>query len=156
MALKEICFWGNYLSWGWLEREGLVQCWLDRSFGNSEWFALFPWMKKEYLNLYLSDHLPIRICFNECLQSKKKKKKRICFAHKVFGSHNSRLLFAKWMIKRKGFENIVRQSLKVWVSIQRIQVIRWWELLVSSEGLKDGRSKLISIRRIRLIDWRFY
>lgn len=39
--LKELRYTGNCLSWGgWRERVW-VQCRLDRSFGNNEWFSLF-------------------------------------------------------------------------------------------------------------------
>ena len=44
--------------------------------------------------MFGSDHRPIRICF----------------AHEAFGSHSSRLFFDKRMMKRKGFEDIVKQN----------------------------------------------
>lgn len=92
--LQEIRYSGNFLSWGGWRETGWVQCRLDRSFGNSEWFSLFPWVKMEYLDMFGSDHRPIRICF----------------AHEAFGSHSSRFFFDKQMMKRKGFEDIVKQT----------------------------------------------
>ena len=92
--LQEIRFSGNCLSWGGWREKVWVQCRLDRSFGNSEWFSLFPRVKIEYLDMFGSDHRPIRICF----------------AHEAFGSHSSRFFFDKRMMKRKGFEEIVKQS----------------------------------------------
>lgn len=92
--LQEIRFLGNSLSRGGWREKVWVQCRLDRSFGNSEWFTLFPRVKMEYLDMFGSDHRPIRICF----------------AHEAFGSHSSRFFFDKRMMKQKGFEEIVKQS----------------------------------------------
>lgn len=71
--LKEIRFSGNSLSWGGWREMVWVQCTLDVSFGNNEWFTLFPRVKMEYLDMFASDHRPIRICF----------------PHEAFGSHSS-------------------------------------------------------------------
>ncbi|KAG2310142.1 hypothetical protein Bca52824_021699 [Brassica carinata] len=40
--LREVRYTGNCLSWGGWRENVWVQCRLDRSFGNSEWFSLFP------------------------------------------------------------------------------------------------------------------
>lgn len=62
--LKELRHSGNCLSWaGWREN-GWVQCRLDRSFGNSEWFSMFPRANMEYHDMWASDHRPTRVCFS--------------------------------------------------------------------------------------------
>lgn len=92
--LKEIRFTGNSLSWsGWREK-AWVQCRLGRSFGNNEWFTLFSRVCMEYLDMYASDHRPIRICFT----------------HERTGAHNKRFFFDKRMTTREGFEEVVKQS----------------------------------------------
>ncbi|XP_010474031.1 PREDICTED: uncharacterized protein LOC104753480 [Camelina sativa] len=57
--IKEIPSCGNKLSWGGKRDNVWVQCRLDRSFGNSGWFDLFPRVRTEYLELIGSDHRPI-------------------------------------------------------------------------------------------------
>ncbi|XP_010497088.1 PREDICTED: uncharacterized protein LOC104774119 [Camelina sativa] len=57
--VKEIPSCGNKLSWGGRRDSVWVQCRLDRSFGNSGWFNLFPRVITEYLDLLGSDHRPI-------------------------------------------------------------------------------------------------
>lgn len=61
--LKEVRFTGNMLSWGGKMDNVWVKCQLDRSFGNNEWFTLFPRASMEYLEMWTPDHRPIRICF---------------------------------------------------------------------------------------------
>lgn len=54
---------GNTLSWaGWRDKVW-VQCRFDCSFGNDEWFRLFPRSQTEYLTMRASDHRPIRLDF---------------------------------------------------------------------------------------------
>lgn len=61
--IRQLRYTGNILSWGgWRERVW-VQCRLDRNFGNNVWFSLFPRSNMEYLELWASDHRPIRVCF---------------------------------------------------------------------------------------------
>ena len=92
--LKEIWHTGNWLSWaGWRDKVW-VQCRLDRSFGNSEWFSLFPRSNMEYLELWASNHHPIRICF----------------ALERDDPTRSRFFFDKRLLSRKGFEDLVRRS----------------------------------------------
>lgn len=59
--LKELRYTGNCLSWGGVRDRVWVQCRLDCSFGNSEWFSLFPRSTIEYLELWAADHRPIRM-----------------------------------------------------------------------------------------------
>ncbi|KAH0873667.1 LOW QUALITY PROTEIN: hypothetical protein HID58_071029 [Brassica napus] len=76
------------------DHNGWVKCRLDRSFGNSDWFALFPRSNLEYLELWASDHRPIRVCFALERDSPTK----------------SRFQFDKRMLSREGFEDLVRLS----------------------------------------------
>ena len=92
--LRELRHSGNCLSWvGWRE-QGWVQCKLDRCFVNSEWLALFPRANLEYLDLWASDHRPIRVCFS--LERDNPMKRRF--------------FFDKRMLSREGFEDLVRMS----------------------------------------------
>lgn len=61
--IKELRSIGNQLSWAGVRDRAWVQCRLDRSFGNDEWFRLFPRAQMEYMALWASDHRPIRISF---------------------------------------------------------------------------------------------
>lgn len=54
---------GNSFSWGGWRDDVWIQCRLDRSFGNDQWFQLFPRSSVEYMNLWVSDYRPIRTCF---------------------------------------------------------------------------------------------
>ncbi|KAG2331652.1 hypothetical protein Bca52824_002832 [Brassica carinata] len=92
--LREIRHTGNCLSWGGWREKVWVQCRLDRSFGNSEWFSLFPKSSMEYLELWASDHRPIRINF----------------ALEKEDSRKGRFFFDKRMLSREGFEDMVRLS----------------------------------------------
>lgn len=92
--LREIGFTGNSLSWGGWREQVWVQCRLDRSFGNSEWFSLFPKSSMEYLELWGSDHRPIRISF----------------ALEKVDSRKSQFFFDKRMLSCEGFEDLVRLS----------------------------------------------
>ncbi|KAG2294893.1 hypothetical protein Bca52824_041562 [Brassica carinata] len=92
--LREIQYSGNCLSWGGWREKVWVQCRLDRSFGNSEWFSLFPRSNMEYLDMWASDHRPIRICF----------------ALERDAPNKRRFFFDKRMLSREGFEDLVRRS----------------------------------------------
>ena len=94
--IKELRYSGNCLSWAVKRENGWVKCRLDRSFGNSDWFALFPRSNLEYLELWASDHRPIRVCFALERDSPTK----------------SRFQFDKRMLSREGFEDLVRLSLE--------------------------------------------
>ena len=61
--LKETKSSGNQLSWAGWRDSVWIQCRLDRSFGNDEWFQLFPKAHMEYLGMVTSDHRPIRVTF---------------------------------------------------------------------------------------------
>lgn len=92
--LREIRYTGNCLSRGGKREDVWVQCRLDRSFGNSEWFSLFPKVNMEYLEMWASDHRPIRICF----------------ALENDASRKGRFFVDKRMLSRDGFEDMVRRS----------------------------------------------
>ena len=92
--LKELRFSGNWFSWGGWREKVWVQCRLDRSFGNNEWFTLFPRANMEYLDMWASDHRPIRISF--ALD-------RDCPRRDIF-------FFNSRMISKPGFEEVVKQS----------------------------------------------
>ena len=92
--IREPRYTGNCLSWGgWRERVW-VQCRLDRSFGNNEWFSLFPRSSMEYLELWASDHRPIRICF--ALERDDPKR--------------SRFFFDKRYLNKAGIEELIKES----------------------------------------------
>ena len=92
--IRELRYTGNCLSWGgWRERVW-VQCRLDRSFGNNEWFSLFPRSSMEYLELWASDHRPIRICF--ALERDDPKR--------------SRFFFDKRYLNKAGIEELIKES----------------------------------------------
>ncbi|XP_010480531.1 PREDICTED: uncharacterized protein LOC104759285 [Camelina sativa] len=57
--IKELPSSGNTLSWGGRRENVWVQCQLDRSFGNSSWFDMFPRAKTEYFEYMGLDHMPI-------------------------------------------------------------------------------------------------
>lgn len=56
--LKEVKPSGNQLSWAGVREDDWVQCKLDRSLGNSEWFSSYPRSSCEYLELWASDQDP--------------------------------------------------------------------------------------------------
>ncbi|CAD5330779.1 unnamed protein product [Arabidopsis thaliana] len=75
--LAEIRSSGNWFSWaGWRDKIW-IQCRLDRSFGNDEWFQLFPRAHMEYLDMWASDHRPILITFAS--EQSVNAKGRFCF-----------------------------------------------------------------------------
>lgn len=90
--IKELRYSGNCLSWCGKREDDWVQCRLDRSFSN--WFSLFPRSNMEYLELWASDHRPIRVCFSLERDNPTK----------------GRFLFDKRMLSREGFEDMVRLS----------------------------------------------
>ena len=92
--LKDLRYSGNCLSWAGKREQGWVQCRLDRSFGNGDWFSLFPRSNVEYLDLWASDHRPIRVCF----------------ALERDNPVKGRFFFDKRMLSREGFEDLVRLS----------------------------------------------
>ncbi|KAJ0261902.1 Alpha carbonic anhydrase domain-containing protein [Hirschfeldia incana] len=57
--LFDIKHYGNYLSWRGKRNTHLVQCRLDRSISNSEWFDTFPSCRCQYLKYEGSDHRPL-------------------------------------------------------------------------------------------------
>ena len=93
--IRELRFSGNWLSWAGKRDNVCVQCRLDRSFGNNEWFSLFPRSNMEYLELWASDHRPIRICF----------------ALEKDDPSRNRFFFDKRFINKAGFEEVVK---KIW------------------------------------------
>lgn len=59
--IKELRSVGNQLSWAGKRDNVWIQCRLDRSFGNDQWFQLFPRAQMEYMSLWASDHRPLRV-----------------------------------------------------------------------------------------------
>ncbi|VVB17675.1 unnamed protein product [Arabis nemorensis] len=55
--IQEIRSCRNSFSWGGWRDDVWIQCRLDRSFGNDQWFQLFPRSNVEYMNLWASDHI---------------------------------------------------------------------------------------------------
>ncbi|CAA7047268.1 unnamed protein product [Microthlaspi erraticum] len=61
--LHELRSSGNRFSWaGWRDKVR-VQWRLDRSFGNDGWYQLFPCSQLEYMDMWASDHRPLKVCF---------------------------------------------------------------------------------------------
>ena len=90
--IKEIRSSGNWLSWtGWRDRIW-VQCRLDRSFGNDEWYRIFPRAHMEYCDMRASDHRPILISF--------------VWEERVTG--RGRFVFDKRMLSQAGVADIVK------------------------------------------------
>lgn len=90
--IKEIRSSGNWLSWaGWRDKIW-VQCRLDRSFGNDEWFRIFPRAHMEYGDMRASDHRPITISF----------------VREERDTRRGRFMFDKRMVAQAGVEDIVK------------------------------------------------
>lgn len=104
--LRELRHTGNCLSWAAKREHGWVQCRLDRCLSNSVWLSLFPRANMEYLDLWASDHRPIRVCFSLERDNPMK----------------GRFFFDKRMLSREGFEDIVRLS---WEEGMVIVAVRW-------------------------------
>ncbi|KAL0705016.1 hypothetical protein Bca4012_071441 [Brassica carinata] len=90
--IRELRSSGNRLSCAGVRDRVWVQCRLDRSFGNDEWFNLFPRAHVEYLKMWASDHRPLLISFS--LENE--------------DSSWGRFYFDKRMIGKVGFEDAVR------------------------------------------------
>lgn len=89
--IQKIRSCGNKLSWGGWRDNVWIQCRLDRSFDNDEWFQLFPRTNVEYMDMWASDHKPIRTCF--ALEGEEPGK--------------GRFYFDKRMTKKEDFEEVV-------------------------------------------------
>ena len=129
--LREIRYTGNCLSWcGWREN-GWVKCELDRSFGNNNWFSLFPKTNMEYLELWASDHRPIFIGF--ALEKEDVRK--------------GRFFFDKRMLSREVFEDLVRKSWEGKAGDRscttdrirrcRRKIMNWKNTLILTHGIKS-------------------
>lgn len=92
--IRELRSSGNRLSWAGVRDRAWVQCRLDRSFGNDEWFNLFPRAHVEYLKMWASDHRPLLISFS--LENG--------------DSSRGRFYFDKRMVGKTGFEEAVRRG----------------------------------------------
>ncbi|CDY24720.1 BnaC04g13250D [Brassica napus] len=92
--LRELRSFGNSLSWaGWRDRVW-VQCRLDRSFGNDEWYNLFPRSQVEYMDMLSSDHRPIKVCFS----------------YEPENVRRGRFFFDRRMLGKDGIEEAVRRG----------------------------------------------
>ncbi|KAL0887179.1 hypothetical protein Bca101_011162 [Brassica carinata] len=81
--IREMRSKGNTLSWsGWRDKVW-VQCRLDISFGNDEWFRLFPQSSTEYLSMWPSDHRPLKIDF--ALEPESLQRGRFYFDKRMYG-----------------------------------------------------------------------
>ena len=74
---------GNTLSWAGWRVKVWVQCRLDRSFGNDEWFNHFPRSQVEYMDTWSSDHRPLKICFS--LETENVRRGRFFFDRRMLG-----------------------------------------------------------------------
>ncbi|KAF2587903.1 hypothetical protein F2Q70_00040825 [Brassica cretica] len=92
--IREHTSHGNILSWAGKRDNAWVQCRLDRSFGNDEWFHLFPRSKTEYIDMRSSDHRPIRLNF----------------ALEVEEKHKGHFFFDKRMMGRRGVDEAIARS----------------------------------------------
>ena len=92
--LRELRSFGNSLSWAdWRDRVW-VQCRLDRSFGNDEWYNLFPRSQVEYMDMLSSDHRPIRVCFS----------------YEPENVRRGRFFFDRRMLGKDGIEEVVHRG----------------------------------------------
>ncbi|XP_013594546.1 PREDICTED: uncharacterized protein LOC106302626 [Brassica oleracea var. oleracea] len=92
--IKEVRSTGNSLSWvGWRDNVW-VECRLDRSFGNDEWFQLFPRSNVNYMEMWPSDHRPLLLKF-------------VLEPHVRGRGH---FYFDKRMVGNAGFEDAVRRG----------------------------------------------
>ncbi|KAL0751744.1 hypothetical protein Bca101_033747 [Brassica carinata] len=92
--IKEMRSKGNSLSWAGLRDQMWIQCRLDRSFGNDEWFNLFPRSETEYLCMRISDHRPLRISFS----------------YEACEENRGRFYFDKRMLGKAGIEEAVMRG----------------------------------------------
>ncbi|CAA7036116.1 unnamed protein product [Microthlaspi erraticum] len=77
----------------WDFRSMAINCKLRgaSSFGNDEWFQLFPRSQVEYLDMWASDHRPLRVSF----------------ALETEDPSRGRFYFDKRMIEKEGFEEVI-------------------------------------------------
>lgn len=81
--IREMRSTGNTLSWSGKRDHVWIQCRLDCSFGNDEWFRLFPQSSTEYMSTWSSDHRPLRIEF--ALEPESLKRGRFYFDKRMYG-----------------------------------------------------------------------
>lgn len=92
--LKVVRSTGNLFSWsGWRDNVW-IQCRLDWSFGNDEWFQLFPRSNVEYMDMWPYDHRPLLLTF----------------AYEPDDQGKGRFFFDKRMVGKPGFEEAVRRG----------------------------------------------
>ena len=85
---------GNIFSWAGLRDKVWIQCRLDISFGNDEWFNLFLRSETEYLSMRTSDHRPLRINFS----------------YEATEDNQGRFYFDKRMLEKAGIEEAVMRG----------------------------------------------
>lgn len=85
---------GNTLSWAGKRDNVWVKCRLDRSFGNNQWYHLFPHSETEYMRMWGSDHRPIKVTF----------------AWEPGDRGRGRFYFDQRLIKKPGFEEAVERG----------------------------------------------
>lgn len=81
--IREMRFKGNTLSWYGKRDNVWVQCRLDKSFGSDKWFRLFPKSSTEYMNMWPSEHHPLRVGF--ALEPENLQRGRFYFNKQMFG-----------------------------------------------------------------------
>lgn len=81
------------MTWSNKRKDNLIKAWLDRSFGNDEWRALFPAFVTTYLEMIESDH---RLAVIQIRRESDYSRKFFTFDHR--------------MIAKDGFRSLIQQG----------------------------------------------